>query len=193
MLISVVGQESTIGKAAAIAQATLNTWGAANAILKTASESPETVLFPGYPEMMVGLTVAQGLMTVSKIAGVSMFATGTDSAPYTGKAIIDEIGAEIHTDSNGNVKSWGSDGGAHLTNIVKGDKIIPADLSAMIKQSMALNFKQKDVIDYDKIGLQFGKHASKIVNAVNDNGKNQLNVTVQKGISDRVIFRGKSV
>jgi hypothetical protein len=48
-------------------------------------------------------------------------------------------------------------------------------------------------IDYGKIGEQFGKHASKIVNAVNNKREASLSVVVQKGISDRVIFRGKNV
>lgn len=192
-LIAVVGQESAIGKAAAIAKVTMSTIEAAQNARATAALSPITVYFPGYPALMGGLEYAAGLVQVSKIAGINMFAEGTTDAPYTGKAIVDEEGAEIHTDQYGKIKSFGSDSGAHLTDIVKGDKIIPAGISAMIKQSMALNFRPKDTIDYAEMGRYFDKSASKIVSAVNNNGKNQLSVVVQKGISDRVIFRGKSV
>ena len=197
MLITVAGQESSIGKAAAIAQATISTFQAANNILATASASPETVLFPGYPSLMVGLTIANGLATVGKIAGVSFFAEGTDDAPYTGKAIVDEIGAEIHTDSSGKIKSFGSESGARFTDIVKGDRIIPADISAIIKQNMYsgfnLNQSQQAQIDYAEMGKQFGIHANKIISAVNQNGKNQLIVNVAKNNMDRVTFRGRKV
>lgn len=184
-VIEFTDKESGIGKAAAIAKATINTYtGATNAL----AEYPAPYSF-----IVAGLTIANGLATVSKIMGINAFAVGTDNAPYTGKAIVDENGAEIHTDATGKIKSWGSDNGAHLTNIVKGDKIIPADYSAMIRQSIGLNFRNTDSIDYNKIGEQFGKHASKIVNAVNNKQQASLSVIVQKNITDRVTFRGKNV
>jgi len=195
-VIAVFGQESAVGKAAAIAQVTMDTYKSATSAFAGMVEA-----FPGPWGIAAGvaaaaLSVGMGLSNVAKIVGIKMFAEGTNDAPYTGKAIVDEDGAEIHTDASGNIKSFGSDSGAHLTDIVKGDKIIPADISAIIRQTMFSSYgmsAQQQTIDYGKIGEQFGKHASKIVNAVNNNGKNQLSVMIQKGISDRVIFKGKSV
>jgi hypothetical protein len=125
-----------------------------------------------------------------------MFAKGTDDAPYTGKAIVDENGAEIHTDANGNIKSFGSGKGARFTDIVKGDRIIPADTSAIIKQMLVASYGVKaneQTINYDEIGAQFGKHAGKIVNAIQNKKESNLSVLVQKNITDRVTFRGYKV
>ena len=195
-VIAVFGEESAIGKAAAIAQVTMDTYKSA-----TSAYAGMVEAFPGPWGIAAGvaaaaLSVGMGLSNVAKIVGIKMFAEGTTDAPYTGKAIVDEEGAEIHTDASGNIKSFGSDSGAHLTNIVKGDKIIPADISAIIRQTMFSSYgitaQQQQSIDYSKIGEQFGKHANKIVNAVKAN-KSQMSVLVQKGISDRVIFKGKTV
>lgn len=191
-LIEVSGKESVIGKIAGIAQieiatqkAVMEGWADGMAYGGPAA--------PYLAALYAGLAGAAGLESIGKVMGISAFATGTDSAPYTGIAMIDEKGAEIHTDKFGNIKSMGSDGGAHLTNIVKGDKIIPADISTMLKQSMALNFKHKDVIDYAEMGRYFDKSLTKVVNAVNNKREASLSVSVQKGISDRVIFKGRNV
>jgi hypothetical protein len=194
LFIDIMGKESAAGKAAGIAQASINTYTGATKALADYE----------YPMggIVAGLVIAQGLMTVAKIAGIQMFEVGTMNAPYTGKAIVDEAGAEIHTDANGNIKSMGENTGARITDIVKGDKIIPADISAIIKSTMfsgsMFQYEGKaQTIDYDKMGEQmdkyFGKHTSKIVNAVNSNGKNQLTVNVQRNIMDRVTFKGKRV
>lgn len=198
-VIDVFGKESAVGKAAAIAQTTWDTYKSATSAFAGMVEA-----FPGPWGIAAGiaaagLAVANGLSNVTKIAGVQLFATGTTNAPYTGKAIVDEEGAEIHTDAYGNIKSMGSDSGAHYTDIVKGDKIIPADISAMIKSTMFSSSlfqyegKNKPIIDYAEMGKYFDKSASKIVAAVNKNGKNQLTVNVQRNIMDRVTFKGKRV
>ena len=177
LVTQVAGEESTIGKAAAIAAATINTYEAANATWKTASESPTTILFPGYPALMVGLTIAAGLANVSKIAGVDFFEKGTDFAPYTGIGVIDEIGPEIHTDFYGNIKSMGSDGGAHYTNIERGDVVIPADISAIIRQNMFKSYGiSQSQIDYSMIGKEFGKHADRIVSSIKNQSTSETTI-----------------
>jgi len=57
---------------------------------------------------------------------VPEFWTGTDNAPQ-GLALTQERGREIITDSRGNIKSLGSDKGAELTYLNKGDKVFNAD------------------------------------------------------------------
>jgi TP901 family phage tail tape measure protein len=60
---------------------------------------------------------------VSSIASIPGFFKGTKNAPE-GLAWTDEQGAEIHLDKHGNVKDWGSDGGARLKKLEQGDQIL---------------------------------------------------------------------
>lgn len=190
-VIEAAGKESTVGKAAAIAQSTINTY---EGITKTLAE------YPG--PLGITLSVLQGIAgfrAVTEIAGVDIgaFATGTDYAPYTGKAVVDEIGAEIQTDKYGKIKSFGSDAGARLTNIVQGDRIIPADISAIIRANMYSNIglsqSQQNQIDYAEMGKYFDKSAMKIVNAVNNKQESNMSVLVQKDVKARVTFKGIKV
>lgn len=190
-LIEIAGKESAIGKAAAIAQVTINTIEAAS---KEFAKNGILGFVTG------ALISAAGAAQVAKIAGVQMFAEGTDNAPYTGKAIIDEIGPEIHMDKNGNIKSFGSDSGARLTDIAQGDRIIPADVSAIITQTMFASYGMKNLnSDYnsdklaDRIDLSFAKHSSKIVSAVNNQKPSSPNIIIQKDLTLRATFKGKRV
>ena len=62
-----------------------------------------------------------GLATFKQIlSAIPGFFKGTKNAPE-GLAWTDEQGAEIHLDKHGNVKDWGSDGGARLKHL---DKVI---------------------------------------------------------------------
>ena len=187
MFINVVGKESAVGKAAGIAQATINTYEGAT---KALTDYPAP-----YSYIVAGLTIAEGLMTVSKIAGISAFAEGTDYAPYTGKAIAHELGPELHFDKHGNIKSWGSDKGAQLIDIAQGDKIIPADISAVIRQTMfasyGMNESQTSNFDYAEMGKYFDKSASKIVSAVNNQKPQSTNVFISRDLKLRASFKGK--
>ena len=71
---------------------------------------------------------------VSSIPG---FFKGTKNAP-DGLAWTDEQGAEIHLDKHGNVKDWGSDGGARLKKLEQGDQILTASESKT-RQTEILN------------------------------------------------------
>ena len=53
---------------------------------------------------------------------IPQFWKGTENAPE-GLAWTQEKGAEVITDKNGNVKTLGSDKGAQLTYLSKGDKV----------------------------------------------------------------------
>ena len=188
MLIDIAGKESAVGKAAATAQALINTY---QGITKTIAEYPGPIGIA-----LSALTGTVGFMNVAKINGVQGFYEGTENAPYTGKAIVDEIGAEIHMDKKGNIKSFGSDSGARLTDIVQGDKIIPADISAIIRQTMFSNGikdSQKVNFDYAEMGKYFDKSASKIVLAVNNQKPSSPNIIIQKDLSLRATFKGRKV
>lgn len=64
-------------------------------------------------------------MLMSFLGGLKGFYTGTDNAPE-GWAWTQEKGAEIIMDKHGNIKTLGSDGGAQLTHLSKGDKVLNA-------------------------------------------------------------------
>ena len=188
-LIEIAGKESAVGKAAAIAQATINTY---EGITKTLAK------FPG--PLGIALSVLQGVAgfkAVAEIAGIEAFEYGTDHAPYTGKAMVDEAGAELHFDNSWNLKSMGSSKGARITNIAKGDKIIPADISAIIKRTMFSNYNidgnPSTGIDYNKIGEQFGTHAGKIVSAIKSKKPSNISIHVAKDVSSEVSLKGKKV
>jgi len=78
-------------------------------------------------------TVALQAAVKALFAGFTGFWKGTDNAPE-GFAWVDEKGAEIHTDSKGNIKDFGSDGGARLKFLEQGDKIIPHEKSIQLLQ-----------------------------------------------------------
>jgi hypothetical protein len=69
-----------INKALGIAQATIQTYEGATAAFTTASKSPITIGFPGYPALMAGLAVTAGLAKVARIAATK-FNPGTTSTP----------------------------------------------------------------------------------------------------------------
>ena len=70
----------------------------------------------------LGTTVALQAGLKALFAGFDGFYKGTNNAPE-GFAWTDEKGSEIHTDKQGNIKDLGSDGGARLKWLDKGDKI----------------------------------------------------------------------
>lgn len=209
-VIGILGQENEIGKAFAIAKIGIETYQRAAEAFSIASV--QTALAAASiaalnpvgaalhtsaavtAKVNAGLIIASGAIQIGKIAG---FETGTDFAPYTGIAMVDEIGAEIQTDKYGKIKSFGSDLGARLTNIVQGDRIIPADISAIIKANMysnvGLSQSQQNQLDYAEMGKYFDKSAMKIVNAVNNKEQSNMSILVQKDVKARVTFKGRKV
>lgn len=85
----------------------------------------------------IPLAVVIGLLGAVQIAMISsqvtpQFWAGTDNAPE-GVAWTQERGREIITDKHGNIKSLGSDSGAQLTRLNKGDKVFTnKDTEAML-------------------------------------------------------------
>lgn len=73
----------------------------------------------------LGNTITQMKMLEQVLAGLNFFYSGTDNAPG-GLAVVDELGAEIHTDKRGNIKSFGQNKGARFTMTERGDKIYTA-------------------------------------------------------------------
>ena len=134
---------------------------------------------PPIPQIAAGLVLASGLLQVAKIVRTEppKYAEGTLDAPETRQSITDEEGSELHFDKNWRLRDVGKESGQRMKMVYKGDKIIPADTSKIIKQIMinnAIQNKEESFkFDYD---LFANKTAKAINNKSNsafllDNGK----------------------
>ena len=102
----------------------------------------------------IPLSIAIGLIGAAQLAmtasqPIPQFAIGTQNAPE-GMAWTDERGAELHTDKNGKIKDLGSDKGARLKKLSKGDKIYTASQTKKILDLYSFNK------EYDNIMLTNG-------------------------------------
>jgi hypothetical protein len=96
-----------------------------------------------------------GALTVAQLALVSSqqipeFWKGTENAPE-GWAKTDERGAEIHTDSKGNIKDLGSDKGTRVKYLSKGDKIINAQKTKELISLSSFNKEYNDMLFRNQI------------------------------------------
>lgn len=111
----------------------------AQAIIATLAKTPPPAGLP-----LAAFVAAIGAIQISMVASqnIPQYWTGTDNAEG-GLAWTQERGREIITDSQGRIKSTGSDKGAELTMLSKGDKVFNAEKSAMMfdnsLNSMLLN------------------------------------------------------
>lgn len=87
------------------------------------------------PAQAFASTITSMKMLEALLKSFNFFYTGTDSAPE-GWAVVDERGAELHTDKHGNVKSFGQSGGARFRYLEKGDKIVTAEKTQQLLQGM---------------------------------------------------------
>ncbi len=76
-----VGKNTTVGKIAAIAATTINTYEAAWSIFKNAAKNPASIPFPAYPYIQAGLAIVAGLKTVNDIVKVKVPGGAGGSAP----------------------------------------------------------------------------------------------------------------
>ena len=110
----------------------------------------------------IPLMIAMGVIGAAQLAmtasqPIPQFYKGTQNAP-DGLAWTDEKGAELHTDSKGNIKDYGSSKGARLKKLEKGDKIYTA---SQTKKMMDLyGFNQ----DFNNIMLTNGISTSNFNN-----------------------------
>lgn len=115
----------------------------------------------------VGTAAAQAAAVVAQ--SIPQFEKGTDNAPE-GLAIIDEKRPEVHMDKHGNIKSFGSDGGARLTYTEKGDVIKPSH-DAFFK-SMGYDEMQQAIfkMNMHSNGEQLSRHQvdTSLLNSVKD-------------------------
>ena len=107
----------------------------AQAIIATLARTP---LPAGLP--LVIATGALGALQAGIVASQQMpaFWKGTDNAPE-GMAWTQEKGREIITDKSGKIKSMGSDKGAQMTYLSKGDKVFNASETEALMFNSSLN------------------------------------------------------
>ena len=116
-----------------------------NIAIDTAQGIMATIGKKGFAGLPLALIIAaMGAAQIAMVASqkIPQYWKGTDNAEG-GLAWTQEKGREIITDSQGRVKSLGSDKGAELTMLSKGDKVFTAEKSAMMfdnsLNSMLLN------------------------------------------------------
>ncbi len=162
-----IGRESVMSKAIAVLQATLNAFLSASQAKLNVLASPTSKALPdggvSLAQAAYSKTLTSGLINVALIAGTQLlsFWKGTENAPYTGLAITDELGPELHFDKNWRLKDFGSDRGARFKHISKGDKILPADISKEILSTprglSEIKPQKQEPFNYDKLTKSISK------------------------------------
>jgi len=183
-----------------------------NAIINTAQGITAALAEGSYALAIV--IAALGAVQIALIASQPLpeFAKGTKNAPE-GLAWTQEKGAELITDKDGRVKTTGSDSGAKLTKLSKGDKVYTAletrkimafdsELNGLMHSNGISSPKaqqQSMDFDYDRIGKEM-RGAVKDLPILNLNiDKDGFAVSQQRGlaktnyINNRIAVRGKSV
>lgn len=151
------------------------------------------------PAQALATTLTTTQVLASILGNLNFFEKGTDNAPE-GWAIMHEKGAEIHTDSKGNIKDLGSDGGAKWQYLNKGDKVITANKSSnllskfdqigmqdTVKQSQDSAGNSYDMAIINQSIQDLGRDMSKLQTQINVDwqslagGMAQVNVRTNKG------------
>lgn len=178
----------------------------AQAVVATLAKTPPPAGLP-----LAALVATLGGIQIALVNSqeVPQFYKGTDNAPE-GIAWTQEKGREIIADKSGKIKSTGSDKGAQLTYLNKGDKVFTAEKSAMMFNENLNNLLVNNGIDMPKIQInnqaitdaQINRIVETIANKETANlniDKSGLNFYVSNGHSikqrtnNRVTFKGQSV
>lgn len=140
---------------------------------------------------------------------VPQFYKGTDNAPE-GFALTQEKGREIITDKKGNIKSYGSDGGAKMTFLNKGDKVFTAEKTAMMFNNDLNNLLSNSEVSTPKVEINNSgisdSQINKIVSSINNKESVQIyndgiNIVMKRKKANslveitnrRINFTGKSI
>jgi tape measure domain-containing protein len=135
----------------------------AQAIMRAWATNPKTAPF------MTAIIAGVGIAQIASIASRPLpeFWKGTDNAPE-GLALTQERGREIITDAKGIVKSWGSDNGAQLTHLNKGDKVLKhSDTMRQLNKIMAVNNilpPKENILNFAPIERKLDKLTGAILN-----------------------------
>jgi hypothetical protein len=185
-----------------------------NAIIDTAQGVVSAIsrvdLYP-YNFVLAGIIGALGAAQIAMISSqqIPQYWQGTDNA-QEGLAWTQERGREIITDKQGKIKSLGSDKGATLTKLDKGDKVFTASESALmfndnLNQMLLNNGIAMPKVEVNNSGLtdkQVGSIVSAIQNKteytpiIDKNGFNDYvrnGNTIKQNMNNRFNGIGKNV
>jgi len=147
----------------------------AQAIVGAIAKSPATGGMP-----WTAIIAAMGAIQLGVVASqqIPEYWTGTDNAQQ-GWAWTQEKGREIITDKNGRIKSTGSDKGASLTYLNKGDKVYNAQKSALMFDNALNGLLMQNGIAQPKVEVNnviLDSQVDRIVNAVGSIDPVSLNI-----------------
>ena len=147
-----------------------------NAVINTAQAVTSALANYDYTSAILFGVLGAAQIALIASQEIPQFWKGTDNAPE-GLALTQEKGAEVITDKSGNVKTLGSDKGAQLTYLSKGDKVYKSHEDyinkVLSKNGISdlgsyMNFTpQKEVVnsfDMAEMKQEFSKLASVIKN-----------------------------
>jgi hypothetical protein len=147
----------------------------AQAIVGAIAKSPMTGGLP-----WTAIIASLGAIQLGVVASqqIPQYWTGTDNAQQ-GWAWTQEKGREIITDKNGRIKSTGSDKGASLTYLNKGDKVYNAQKSALMFDNALNGLLMQNGITQPKVEVNnviLDSQVDRIVNAVGSIDPVSLNI-----------------
>lgn len=179
--------------------------------INTAQAIAATFSKAGFPAgvPLAALMAAIGAAQIAMVSAqqIPQFWKGTDNAPE-GLAWTQEKGAEVITDSKGNVKTYGNNKGAQLTYLNKGDKVykshtdyINKELSKNGIQQMGQSFSNVNVTS----GLtkeDLSEEITRLSRTISS--KENINIQIDKSgfktaingkqyLNNRLILKGRSV
>lgn len=138
------------------------------------------------PQEALAQTVLTTGALTEFLSGLNFFAEGTDNAPK-GLAVVDEEGKEAIFSKSGKLKELGSDGGARLTKLAAGDRVLTApETMDWMRQSAMMN--PISPMKKDTAGNSYDlmkKDLQEITKAIKNQPQNSHDVKqVAKGIAD---------
>lgn len=172
-------------------------------------------IIPGDPTSLIRAKIAAVLISVLGAAQIAMVAgqqipqfwKGTDNAPE-GLAWTQEKGAEVITDRNGNVKTYGSNKGAQLTYLNKGDKVYKSH-EDYINKELSKSGIQPMGQSFSSVNISNGLTAEDLNKGIADlkrtiSQKENININIDKSgfrtavngkeyLNNRLTLKGRNV
>jgi hypothetical protein len=179
--------------------------------INTAQAIAATFSKAGFPAgiPMAALMAAIGAAQIAMVSAqqIPQFWKGTDNAPE-GLAWTQEKGAEVITDSKGNVKTYGNNKGAQLTYLNKGDKVYKSHTD-YINKELSKNGIQQMGQSFSNVNVTSGLTAEDLHAGIESlkrtiSSKENINIQIDKSgfktaingkqyLNNRLILKGRSV
>jgi hypothetical protein len=194
-------REAESQKRLAIFNIAVNT---AQAIVAAVAKSPLTF---GLPFSAIAAAIGAAQIAMVSSQQIPQFWKGTDNAPE-GLAWTQEKGAEVITDSKGNVKTLGNNNGAQLTYLNKGDKVYKSHTD-YINKELSKNGIQPIGQSFSNVNVTSGLTKEDLAEQITllsrtISNKENINIQIDKAgfrtsvngkeyINNRLILKGRSV